>query len=126
VDHPEGLFRATPFDHRQHVKFAWTVLSERPLGEAQAVVADEISRFAAINAPGLYHETLTQFWVRLVAHTREHSRPGTDFDTHVARFPILSDKSAAAKHYSRQLLDTPEARNRFLSPDLLPLPTLFN
>jgi hypothetical protein len=124
MTHREGPFRATPFDHRQHVKFAWTVLSENPVDEAQTIVADEIRRFAEVNAPGLYHETLTQFWVRLVAHTREARPRATDFDAHLGEFPILVDKTAPTKHYSRQLLNAPEARTQFVAPDLRPLPIL--
>ena len=39
------------FDHRQHVKFAWTVLGEHPVDDAEAVVSEEIRSFADIHAP---------------------------------------------------------------------------
>ncbi len=122
ADHDEGPFRTAPFDHRQHVKFAWTVLGERPVDEAAELVAREISRFAAANAPGRYHETLTRFWVRLVAHTRSVDDEPVDFDTHLARFPVLLDRGAPRKHYSAAVLESPRARETFVRPDLLPLP----
>jgi hypothetical protein len=120
--HNEGPFHRQPFDHRQHVKFAWTVLEELPLPEATEVVSSEIREFAALHAPGKYHETLTQFWVRLVAHTREHRGVNAQFDEHLARFPILMDSGAQTSHYSSTVLWSPLARSEFVEPDLLPLP----
>jgi hypothetical protein len=117
----EGPFRAVPFDHRQHVKFAWTALCEHPVGEAEDLVADEISRFAAVHAPGKYHDTLTRFWVRLVAHTRSVDG-GDDFDAHMSRFPVLADRRAPWRHYAESTLAAPAARNGFVEPDLRPMP----
>ena len=91
--HPEGPWRQSAFDHRQHVKFAWTVLAESP-DSGPSIIADEIRRFADVHAPGRYHETITQFWVRLMAHTRAAAGQDTDFQTHVTRYPILLDKTA--------------------------------
>ncbi len=119
---PEGPFRTDRFDHRQHVKFAWTVLAEYETEAAERIIADEISAFADINAPGLYHETLTRFWVRLVAHTRAYGNADDRFDDHVQRFPILMDKRAPWKHFSAALLKSATARAVFVAPDLLPIP----
>jgi hypothetical protein len=110
------------FDHRQHIKFAWTVLGELPIESATTVVADEIRAFAEINAPGRYHETLTRFWVNLVAHTRSVEDGGSDFSTQLARHPVLLDKHAPEKHYSGALLGSPQARSTFIEPDLRPMP----
>jgi hypothetical protein len=110
------------FDHRQHVKFAWAVLSELPDEEAATFVAGEIREFADKNAPGRYHETLTRFWVKLVAHTRSVAEESTDFDAHVGDFAVLLDKSAPSKHYSEALLHSAQARSTFVEPDLRPVP----
>ena len=121
MSHPEGPWQQSVFDHRQHVKFAWTVLGETP-ESAPSLIADEISRFADVHAPGLYHETITQFWVKLVAHTRAADGEGTDFDGHVSRYPLLLDKNALRKHYSSAALNAPGARSAFVEPDLLAMP----
>lgn len=120
--HEEGPFNRQPFNHRQHVKFAWTVLEELSLPEATEVVSSEIREFAALNAPGKYHETLTQFWVRLVAHTRAQRDVNEEFGAHLDRFPILMDSGAQRYHYSSALLMSTLARNEFVEPDLIPLP----
>lgn len=120
--HPEGPFNATPFDHRQHVKFAWTVLEDSSEIEAVDIVGSEIREYAALHAPGKYHETLTEFWVRLVAHTRGHAVAGDGFDEHVARFQILTNRNAHKLHYSSTLIASARARQEFVEPDLLALP----
>jgi hypothetical protein len=61
--HPEGPFVVRPFDHRQHVRFAWSVLQETPGWAGEEAVADEIRDFAAVAAPGRYHDTLPRFWL---------------------------------------------------------------
>jgi hypothetical protein len=122
MSHPEGPFISRPFDHRQHVKFAWSVLQEMSVEEAVQVVGSEIREFAAVRAPGKYHQTLTEFWVRLVAHTREQGDLGTGFDDHLAHFPILMDNRAQMHHYSPAVLASQRARQEFVEPDLLPVP----
>ncbi len=121
MPHPEGPFRQHAFDHRQHVKFAWRTVRELGATQAETVVANEIRDFAAQHAPGKYHQTMTSFWVRLVAHTLDVSDTG-DSDRHVAQFPILLDKRAAWRHYSDSALMSDGARERFVAPDLLSLP----
>src|ERR1700728_5031134 len=104
MTHPEGPFNGRPFDHRQHVKFAWSVLQEMSVEKAMEVVGSEIRDFAAVRGPGKYHQTLTEFWVHLVAHTRENGDVDAAFDAHLARFPILMDSRAQTHHYSRAVL----------------------
>jgi hypothetical protein len=120
--HAEGPFSRQPFDHRQHVKFAWTVLKEVSLTDAVEVVSSEIREFAALHAPGKYHQTLTEFWVRLVAHTCALGEVGADFDEHLARFPILMNSSAQKHHYSETVLASELARQQCVEPDLVPIP----
>ncbi len=121
MPHPQGPFCQQTFDHRQHVKFAWTAVREQGADQAERVVSDEIRDFAALHAPGKYHQTMTSFWVRLVAHTLEVADPG-DFDQQVARFPFLLDKRAAWRHYSDTVLMSDQARAQFVPPDVLPVP----
>lgn len=121
MPHPEGPWMQSVFDHRQHVKFAWTVLAESPQS-APSVVADEIRGFADVHAPGRYHETITQFWVKLVAHTRVAGPKDADFQTHLTRYPVLLDKDALRRHYSSAALGSPRARSVFVEPDLVPMP----
>ena len=122
MTHPEGPFRRSPFDHRQHLKFAWTVLGEQTLEAAIDLAVDEIRGFADVHAPGRYHDTITRFYMRLLAHTRSVDDGAADFEGHLSRFPLLLDKHSLEKHYSLTLLASPVSREGFVEPDLLPLP----
>jgi hypothetical protein len=121
VPHPEGPFLQARFDHRQHVKFAWSAVRDFGAERAEQHVSDEIREFAARHAPGKYHQTMTSFWVRLVAHTLDVDDSGS-FDQHLARFPVLGDKRAAWLHYSQDVLGSDEARERRVAEDVRPLP----
>jgi hypothetical protein len=121
MPHAEGPFQQSRFDHRQHVKFAWTAVRDVGAHRAEQLISDEIRDFAAVHAPGKYHQTMTSFWVRLVAHTLETDDSGS-FDEHIVRFPILLDKRAAWRHYSDEVLMSNEARDRYVPPDKCPLP----
>jgi hypothetical protein len=120
--HREGPFHRRLFDHRQHVMFAWRVLDESSAGEAAQIVGTEIRKYAAMHAPGKYHETMTQFWVLLVAHTRAQANASGDFEEHLARFAMLINAGAHKHHYSPAVLASERARREFVEPDLLPLP----
>jgi hypothetical protein len=122
VHHPESPFVAARFDHRQHVRFAWAAQRESPGIPGGDVVAREIAEFAAMRAPGLYHETLTRFWVELVQHTISRCSNAADFELLVQEFPLLLDKRAPAHHYSQPLLQSDQARTAWVTPDLLPMP----
>ncbi len=88
--HPEGPWEQSLFDHRQHLKFAWTLLGELPVEAATTVVADEIRAFADVHAPGRYHETLTRFWVKLVAHSVPRWTATATFQAFSPTFPCCS------------------------------------
>jgi hypothetical protein len=120
--HVESPFRNERFGHRQHLRFAWTVLDEHGIEEAERIITQEIRAFAELNAPGRYHDTLTRFWVRLVAHTRAHGDNDDAFDRHVERFPILLDTRAPWKHFSDGVLGSATARTGVVAPDLRPIP----
>jgi hypothetical protein len=122
VHHREGPSIAKPFDHWQHVRFAWSALGENPGPPGETIVADEIREFADIAAPGRYHETLTRFWLHLVEHTVEHARCPHDFDELLVEFPVLLDKTAPLRHWSSDALWSSKARADCLEPDLAPLP----
>ena len=122
MPHREGPFIQSRFDHRQHLRFAWTVLGELPPEEAVLFVATEIHDFAEAHAPGKYHETLTQYWVSVVAHTRSAGGDVSDLEDHLERFPMLLNSGLARQHYSATVLASGTAKETYLPPDLAALP----
>ena len=109
------------FHHRDHIRLAWLRVKESGAA-AEGRVAGDIQAFAArAGASRKYHETITQFWVKLVSHADEAFRPA-DVDELTSRCPLLLDQSALLRHWSQPALMSDTARARWLEPDLVALP----
>jgi hypothetical protein len=122
-----AFFRGWPselhFGHYEHVRLAWLVIDRHGPEMAPDIVGDGIRRMAAAEGKAaLYNETVTRFWVRLIAHVREAGGPLDTVDEAIALAPLLADKNTVLRHWSRKMLFGPEARERWVEPDLAPLP----
>jgi hypothetical protein len=110
------------FPHASHVRVACVLLSEsNTREEAEARMAAGLRRFAAAaGQPQKYHETLTLFWVRIVAAVGELA--GTvEFDALTTRVPALLDTHLPLVFYTRERLDAAAARQGWVEPDRHPI-----
>jgi hypothetical protein len=113
-----GHLSPAEFHHRDHLRLAWLQVNRLGLEAGSAAVARGIRRFAdAHGQHRLYHETLTRFWVRVVAHASQPT-----FDATLAHHPMLLRKDLPLTHWSRETLYGDAARSAWVQPDLLPLP----
>lgn len=111
---------AAGFDHRGHLRAAWLVLQRAPLPEAIETVCSGIARLAArLGVPDKYHRTLTEALVRAMA-AGGAAQPGESFETFLNRHPDLlhAARSVLARHYSAACLAQPEAKHRWVPPDV--------
>lgn len=118
--------RAAPaaFDHRAHLRLAYAYLAE--LGDVDAATAAlraSLLRFLDHAGVGRskYHETLTRAWMLAVRHFMGKS-PSASADAFLDRHPVLLDSRVMGTHYSAERLRSHEARERFVEPDLDPIP----
>jgi len=113
-----GRISPADFHHRDHLRLAWVQIGQLGAEGAAAAVASDIRRFAEEHGHHrLYHETLTRFWVRIVAHCAQPT-----FEETLARHPMLLSKELPLHHWNRDTLFSQEARAAWVEPDLLPLP----
>lgn len=118
-----GAIPPDRFHHRDHLRLAWCLIGERGAEEAATAIASAIQRYAADHGQAAkYHETLTRFWVRLVAHARATRPDLAPFERFIADFPWLLDKTLPYRHWTHAAMDGPAARARWVEPDLLALP----
>jgi hypothetical protein len=111
------------FRHRDHLRLAWLAVRRHGGDVAEDVVATGIRKFAQHNSHGpLYHDTMTRFWVRLVAHAVSDRPDIVDFDDFLAAYPLLLDKNTPLRHWSRDAMFGAEARAGWRKPDLVALP----
>ncbi len=123
----EAFFSGTlpnkQFHHPDHLRLTWLMLSRhgRELGARK--VTDGIRHFAAAHGHGFrYHETMTQFWIRLVDHVRTARPQIKSFEEFLSAFPAALDKNLPFRHWSREVMMSSTARAGWVEPDLVPLP----
>ncbi len=112
--------RLSTFPHHDHIRMAWLYLSHHGWDEGYTKIQIGLKHFAtAHDAPQKYHETITQFWAKLVYHCIQTSPDIHDFKQFLETFPILLDKNAMMRHYSADVLWGSDARNEWIEPDLI-------
>lgn len=112
------------FDHRAHVTLAYVYLAEQDTERAYELMRDTLLTF--LDHHGVerskYHDTLTRAWIMAVRHFMERSSRAESADAFIAANPSLLDSKIMMTHYSAELLFSDEARQRFVEPDLDPIP----
>ncbi len=105
------------FHHRDHLAVAVVYLYASDLEMAMDRMRSSLKRFAAHHSvTGLYHETLTRFWLLQVDQRLERSRCLEESVREVQE--QFSDKNLAFEYYSRERIESKEAREKWLEPDL--------
>jgi hypothetical protein len=120
--------------HEAHVRMAWLYLSQYSLAETTERARSGIRKLNASftssqpskpqheSSTGGYHDTITVAFVRLIA---ARFRASDSFDAFRERNPDLFDRTLTAlhRHYTKDRLNSAEARINFIEPDLEKLPT---
>ena len=105
------------FHHRDHLAVAVVYLYSADLESSMGRMRASLKRFAAHHGvSGLYHETLTRFWLRQVELRLDRGLCLRDSVKSVQQ--RLSDKNLAFEYYSRERIDSQEAREKWIEPDL--------
>ena len=113
------------FHHRDHIRMAWMYLREFGYEVGSRKVKEGIQRFAAAkNATTLYHETITEFWIRLVQHGIEENPQIENYAEFFDSFWALRDSKSIFRHYTKDFLMSDPARAEWRDPDLLELPQI--
>jgi hypothetical protein len=120
------LGRITPaqFDHRAHVRLAYIFLAEQDADTATASMKNALLQFLAHHRvdAAKYHETMTRAWIMAVQHFMHRGGASASADEFIDDNPRLLDAKIMMTHYSAGLLFSPEARARFVKPDLQEIP----
>jgi len=108
------------FHHRDHLTVAVVYLYASDLETAMDRMRASLKRFAAHHGvTGLYHETLTRFWLIQVNRRLDRSQCLSESVRKVRE--QLNDKNLVFGYYSRERIDSKEAREKWIEPDLKPL-----
>jgi N-formylglutamate deformylase len=106
------------FRHADHLRLAWLHLHREPLEMALRSVREGIQKFARHHkATGLYHETLTTAWVRLLSTHEE-----AEFDDFLIANEHRLNKELLHRFWTPELLASDEAKRQWVPPDRCALP----
>ncbi|MGZ4879408.1 MAG: hypothetical protein ACXVIO_14735, partial [Candidatus Angelobacter sp.] len=111
------LLAKEEFHHRDHLTVAVVYLYASDLETAMDRIRSSLKRFASHHGvTGLYHETLTRFWLMQVNQRLDCSECLQQSVRKVRE--QLNDKNLAFEYYSRERIESKEAREIWLKSDL--------
>ncbi|HEY2914987.1 MAG TPA: hypothetical protein VGK21_16595, partial [Candidatus Angelobacter sp.] len=103
------------FHHRDHLTGAVVYLYGSDFETAIDRMRSSLKRFAGHHSvPKLYHETLTRFWLLQVDQRLDRSKCLKESVRIILE--QLNDKALAFEYYSRERIDSQEARENWLEP----------
>ena len=109
------------FNHEAHLRLAWIHLKNYGLQNAIINITTQLRNFVLLLGAGeKYHHTLTVAAIKMVDHFMAKS--DTDnFPDFINQFPRLKTnfKDLLGQHYSAAAISDPDARLKFLEPDIL-------
>ena len=120
-----GDVSPSDFNHRGHLRLAYTYLCEYDVDSAYAKMKISIQSFLHRNNIDAdnYHETMTKAWVQAVRHFIEMAGDTESFEEFIVFDKRLLDTEIMLSHYSRERLFSSHARSRYLPPDLQAIPS---
>jgi hypothetical protein len=109
------------FHHREHLTVALCYLLEADEQAALERLRANLFRFLAHHQikENVYHETITLFWLKRVGHFLHQADTGRALEE-LANGLIAECRDArlVKAHFSQRLLDSAEARQHWVEPDL--------
>jgi hypothetical protein len=106
------------FPHADHVRLTIILLMRHGRGETLRRVTDGVIQLAALaGRPEKFHVTVTRAWIDLIESARAAHPDARDSGELVAACPVLLDRNALLRFYSRESLDSEGARTGWIPPD---------
>lgn len=107
------------FNHREHLTVALFYLTQMPVQRAVHQFRTAILRFIKHYNESGYNETITMFWLNLIARflmKSDPTRPVTD--TLDELLETYADSRLIYSYYSKDLLMSDKAKAAWIAPDL--------
>jgi len=118
-----GTIDPEDFDHEAHIYVAWLYLERYPVTEAIDRFTCALRRLTRkLGVPGKYHETITWFFLLLIAERRAQATCAGWFAFRRDNDDICRSALTLQRYYSKELLASEQARQHYLLPDRLARP----
>ena len=106
------------------MRLAYVYLCSHGTDTAQKLMQSSLLRFLKHNGvdPMKYHETLTRAWILAIRYFMEQAPASDSAESFMDSDPRMLDPDIMLTHYSASQLFSDEARQRFVEPNLSPIP----
>ena len=116
-------FHPSKFRHQQHLAVVLWYVATLPYPDASERMKRGIQLLAASFGKTGYHETITEFWLRMVrGFLPEGERTESTAVLANQLIEKYADKNLILDYYSAELLASSEAKSDWVEPDVKPLP----
>jgi len=112
-------YRPEEFTHARHLTVASWYLATYSTEEALIRMREGLRRFLTHHGKNMgYHETITRFWLELVGDAIRQS-PNRPLHERISEIAArFADKDVLFLYYTRELVMSKDARERWVEPDL--------
>ncbi len=118
------VYPNTEFHHADHIRLGWFYLRIYGYSAAAERMQKTILRFAvSLGKAEKYHTSMTIGWMRLIEAGIQCTPQSSGFAEFLEAHPWLLNRAALLAFYSRERLESEEARTAWVEPDLYRLPT---
>ena len=110
------------FNHEAHLRMAWIHIKTSGVETAVKDISKQLKQYTEVlGFQEKYHETVTVAAIRAVNHFMSKSTSDC-FKGFIGQFPPLKTnfKGLLEQHYHKDVFSSPEARIRYLEPEILP------
>jgi hypothetical protein len=108
------------FHHREHMRVALYYLARDNEADATARMREGLKRLLAHHGIAGYHETLTVFWMKLLAARLRETDPARPLDERLEDvIAWCAREQPIAKYYTPETLASSEAKQTWVPPDVL-------
>jgi hypothetical protein len=112
-------YKPEEFTHAKHVTVAAWFVTQEEKEAAKERMRSGLLRFIRHHGKNAYHETITQFWIEMVGYHLHGVHSKGDLIPTINEIVLrLGDKNLIYEYYSRERLDSPEAKAGWIEPDL--------
>ena len=116
-----GEINPADFKHYQHLAVALWYVAHFPFEQACDDMRNGIQKLAALYGKMGYHETITLFWLELVARFFAETPRGEPLSKTANRLALELPKNLILDYYSEELVNSADAKAHWVEPDLNPL-----
>jgi len=127
ADFEAGAYPLASWKHREHVIMASWYLMRLTAHEATPTIRAGIQRYNLAQgnqntATSGYHETLTIFWIHILAHALQSAQGSVLTRVRAMAVEFGSKALLYRDYYSFDVVNSVEARYQWMEPDLKTLP----